>query len=138
MRGIVDAGLLLVEKVLLLLHADEDDAAAAAAALFPVDEAARITVAPNTVGVIGMVSIDHGQRGTILRHRQAPSTKHAKRQSVFVHVAELLFFGGNKNPLLRLLLNVVSTSQPIKHFRIQNNFARIAPAMLTKQHAGQC
>ena len=54
MRGVEhdgDAGL-LVEKV---LHADDDDAAAAAAALFPADEAARITVGRNAVGVIGMV-----------------------------------------------------------------------------------
>ena len=54
MRGVEhdgDAGLLFM----LLPHADDDDAAAAAAALFPVDEAARITVGRNAVGVIGMV-----------------------------------------------------------------------------------
>jgi hypothetical protein len=39
---------------LLLQHADVDEAAAAAA-LFPVDDAARITVGRNAVAVIGMV-----------------------------------------------------------------------------------
>ena len=61
MRGVEhdgDAGLLFM----LLPHADDDDAAAAAAALFPVDEAARITVGRNAVGVIGMVvSIYYGR-----------------------------------------------------------------------------
>ena len=54
-----DTGWLLVAE-LLVPHADEDDAAAAAA-LFPVDEAARITVGRNAVGVIGMVSICCGR-----------------------------------------------------------------------------
>jgi len=54
-----DAGL-LVDEELLLPHADVDDAAAAAA-LFPVDEAARITVGRNAVGVIGMVGIYYGR-----------------------------------------------------------------------------
>jgi len=54
-----DAGL-LVDEELLLPHADVDDAAAAAA-LLPVDEAARITVGRNAVGVIGMVGIYYGR-----------------------------------------------------------------------------
>ena len=71
MRGVEhdgDAGL-FVEKELLLLLADVDDAAAAAA-LFPVDEAARITVGRNAVGVIGMVSIYYGRVWDFSEHRR--------------------------------------------------------------------
>lgn len=50
----------MVADEVLLPHADEDDAAAAAA-LFPVDEAARITVGRSAVGVIGMVGSCYGR-----------------------------------------------------------------------------
>ena len=79
MRGVEhdgDAGLLFM----LLPHADDDDAAAAAAALFPVDEAARITVGRNAVGAIGMVSIYYGRAWDFSEHRR----RRALQKSVFV------------------------------------------------------
>ena len=91
MRGVEhdgDAGLLFM----LLPHADEDDAAAAAAALFPVDEAARITVGRNAVGVIGMVSY-------LLWSSVGLLSEHRRQSAELFVVAELLFFGGNQNPL---------------------------------------
>ena len=82
MRGVEhdgDAGL-FVEKELLLLLADVDDAAAAAA-LFPVDEAARITVGRNAVGVIGMVSIYYGRVWDFSEHRRRLIYRTAKHFS---------------------------------------------------------
>lgn len=73
MRGVEhdgDAGLLFVENE-LLLHADVDDDAAAAAALFPVDEAARITVGRRAVGVIGMVCNYYGRVWDFSEHRRS-------------------------------------------------------------------